>query len=407
MGHILKIEAFAGLSGDMFLGALAGLAGAYESIINLPKLLHLENEAEISVMDVVKNGIACKHVKIIEKIHHQEHPHEHLHEHHNEDGPHHTHHRHLHHIYQLIDSAELNIKTKNIAKEIFLLLGTAEAEIHGKSLEEIHFHEVGAIDSIMDIVGSAWLIDQLNIDKTFSTAITTGSGFVKTDHGRLPVPTPATQLLLHGFPSKAGDQQGELTTPTGAAILKYLQPSFDIPVLKELNTCYGPGEKNLEIPNTLRLSLCEEGKRGKGIFVIQTNIDDLSGEFLGLEFQQKLFDNGALDFYFQQVIMKKGRPGIILTVLTPESDLKKIGEIILENTSAIGLRFFPVERMELKRKNVLTETGFGTVKGKEVTLPSGKKRVKLENDEIFRISKQSGLSALEILQDINTNRYPK
>jgi pyridinium-3,5-bisthiocarboxylic acid mononucleotide nickel chelatase len=399
MGNILKIEAFAGTSGDMFLGALAGLAGAYDSIKNLPKLLHLEGEAEIKITNVIKTGIACKHIKVIEKEVHTEHHHHH----HEEEAHHHAHgkhHRHIQHIYDLIDHAEISDNAKRIAKEIFLHLGNAEAHIHGIPLEQVHFHEVAAIDSIMDIVGSAWLLDQLEIEQVYSTPITTGFGFAKTEHGKLPVPTPATQSLLHGFPTKQGDQAGELTTPTGAAILKYLQPSFEIPVLIEMQTSYGPGEKDLEIPNTLRLSLCESAKRKDNIVVIQTNIDDLSGEYLGIEFQQRLLDNGALDFYFQQVIMKKGRPGVILTVLTPVSSLKKIGDLILENTSAIGLRYYSVDRMELDRKNLLLDSEFGKVKAKEVTLPSGKKRVKPENDEIFRISKEKGLSPLEILRQL-------
>lgn len=390
MGNILKIEAFAGTSGDMFLGALAGLANAYESVINLPVLLHLENEAEISITDVIKTGVACKHVKVIEKEGDSGH-------HHHEDS---HHHRHIDDIYELIDQSEISDNAKHIAKEIFHQLGTAEAEIHGIPLEKVHFHEVGAIDSIMDIVGSAWLLDQLSIEKVYSTPITTGFGFVKTEHGKLPVPAPATQLLLQGFPTKQGDQPGELTTPTGAAILKYLQPVFEIPVLKEMKTSYGPGEKDLEIPNTLRLSLCENENRKDKIVVIQTNIDDLSGEYLGLEFQQKLLDHGALDFYIQQVIMKKGRPGIILTVLVPENSLKKIGDFILENTTSIGLRFFPVERIELQRQNIEIETKFGRVKVKEVTLSSGQKRVKPENDELIRISKETGITPLEITHQI-------
>ncbi len=181
----------------------------------------------------------------------------------------------------MIDHAHISDNAKRIAKEIFRLLGTSESQVHGIPLEKVHFHEVGAIDSIMDIVGSAFLIDQLSIEKVYSTPVTTGFGFAKTQHGKLPVPTPATQLLLHGFPTKQGDQQGELVTPTGAAILKYLQPDFEIPVLKETKTSYGPGEKELEIPNTLRLSLCEEVKKKDNIVVIQTNIDDLPGEYLG------------------------------------------------------------------------------------------------------------------------------
>jgi pyridinium-3,5-bisthiocarboxylic acid mononucleotide nickel chelatase len=402
MGNILKIEAFAGASGDMFLGAFAGLADAYESILNLPALLHLEKEAEIRITDVIKTGIACKHVKVIEKHIHTQHNHHQHDEESNHHGKEH-HHRHIGHIYELIDRAEISENAKQIAKDIFLHLGTAEARIHGIPLEQVHFHEVGAIDSIMDIVGSAWLLDQLSIDKVYSTPITTGFGFAKTEHGKLPVPAPATQLLLQGFPTKQGDQAGELTTPTGAAILKYLKPVFEIPVLREMKTSYGPGEKDLEIPNALRLSLCENGKGKDNIIVIQTNIDDLSGEYLGLDFQQKLLDQGALDFYIQQVIMKKGRPGIVLTVLTPESGLKKIGEVILENTSSIGIRYFPVDRMELDRQNIEIETEFGKVKAKKVILPSGKKRVKPESDDIFRISRETGISPLEIIRQFNNH----
>jgi pyridinium-3,5-bisthiocarboxylic acid mononucleotide nickel chelatase len=396
MKHILKIEAFAGASGDMFLGALAGLADAYESLLKLPSLLHLENEAEITITDVIKTGIACKHVKVVERKadHGHHHEEEALHHHHDH------HHRHIDDIYGLIDHAEISDNAKYIAKEIFHLLGTAEAEVHGIPLEKVHFHEVGAIDSIMDIVGSAWLIDKLSIEKAYSTPITTGFGFAKTQHGKLPVPTPATQLLLHGFPTKQGDQAGELTTPTGAAILKYLEPYFNIPVLKEIKTSYGPGEKELEIPNTLRLSLCEELKKKDNIVVIQTNIDDFSGEYLGMEFQQKLLECGALDFYMEQVIMKKGRPGIILTVLVPENSRKKTGEFILENTTSIGLRYYPVERIELQRQSIEIETEFGKVKAKEVTLPSGVKRIKPESGEIFRISKETGLNPSEIIRRI-------
>jgi uncharacterized protein (DUF111 family) len=217
----------------------------------------------------------------------------------------------------------------------------------------------------------------------------------------LQIPTPATQLLLHGFPTLPGENQGELTTPTGAAILNFLQPSFDIPVLTEMKTSYGPGEKELEIPNTLRLSLCKEQTGKDSIYMIQTNIDDLSGEYLGQEFQQKLLENGALDFYLEQVIMKKGRPGVILTTLALSSNVKQIGEFILENTSAIGLRYFPIERMELSRQPISVTTPFGPLLSKEVILPSGKSRIKIENEEINRIARQTGLSPIEILNKVN------
>lgn len=431
MGKILKIEAFAGMSGDMFLGALCGLADAYDEITNLPSLLHLKDEVVIKLSDVNKTGIACKHVKIIDvkneasstgyshkqqsdhghhHHHHDEHhhdhhhPHSHAHDHaHDHDHGHshkaehhHHHHRHLKDIYNIIDQGHISAGAKEIAKKIFLLLGEAESQIHGIPLEKIHFHEVGAIDSIMDIVGTAWLLDKLGIEKTYSTPVATGFGFAMTEHGRLPVPCPATQILLHGVPIYPGDQKGEMTTPTGAAILKYLQPSFEMPVLTELKTSYGPGEKDFEIPNTLRLSLCETSLKKDEIMVLQTNIDDFPAEYLGMEFQESLYEQGALDVYLQQVIMKKGRPGFILNVMCPSDVQEKLANIILEKTSSIGLRYFPVKRYELKRELLEFDTIYGKVNAKEVSTPSGKKRMKIESRDLLRIAKEQGYSPTEM-----------
>lgn len=414
MSNILKIEAFAGMSGDMFLGALCGLADAYEEIKELPDILHLKDEVRIEVSDVNKTGVACKHVKVVDLKHVQtkhtgfslnqdphQHDHNHTHVHAHDDPTHaHTHtdhhHRHLKDIYQIIDNGHLSQRARDIAKKIFLALGEAEANVHGMPLEKIHFHEVGAIDSIMDIVGTAWLLDKLDITKTYSTPITTGFGFVMTEHGKLPIPCPATQVLLHGFPTQAGEQRGEMTTPTGAAILKYLNPDFEMPVLKEMKTNYGPGERDFEIPNTLRLSICNTTNKENEVIVMQTNIDDNTGEYLGIEFQDELFEAGALDVYMQQVIMKRGRPGIILNIMCHRADYQRLSTLITEKTSTIGIRYYPVNRLELERKNYSVTTSLGLVHLKEVTTPKGKKRFKVESKDIMRISKELNLSPQEI-----------
>ncbi len=385
-GAILKVEAFAGLSGDMFLSALAGLANAYDEIVYLPTLLHLETEAEIVITGVEKNAIACKHIKVVDK--HHEYRHQHDHEHHN--------HRNLDDIYKIIDEAEITANAKEIARDIFLRLAKAEAQVHGTSIEKVHFHEVGAVDSMIDMIGAAWLIDRIGIEKTYATPVTTGYGFVNTQHGKLPVPAPATQLLLHGISTVAGDHQGEMCTPTGAAILGHLSPVFNIPPLKEVKTSYGPGEKDFDVPNTLRLSLCEPAISGGDVIMVQTNIDDLSGELLGTEFQGQLLKSGALDFYLDQVIMKKGRPGVVLNVLVPESRLEELSEVILSQTSTIGLRYFPVKRIELERRSTEVQTEFGTVKIKEVKTPKGLWRYKPESSELFRIAGQHDLNPEEV-----------
>ena len=414
---ILKIEAFSGLSGDMFLGALAELTNAYYELAQLPGKLHLQN-VEVKVSDVNKNGIACKHIKIIDNndyrdsnhnvLSQQNHQYNRNHTHHHENfvihqEKHSHHHRHLKDINKIIEEADLSNKTKEIAKKIFLLLGEAEAKVHGVDINTIHFHEVGAIDSILDIVGSAFLLDKLDVQKSYVTNIRTGKGFAMTDHGKLPIPCPATKELLLGFPTYAGDADGEMTTPTGAAILKYLNPGFNIPPLIEEKTGHGPGEKDFKHPNVLRLSLCKtKYEEQNNIYIIETNIDDMSSEIIGLEFQQQLLEKGALDFYFTQVIMKKSRPGLLVSVLVNEKDISSISDFILENTTSIGLRYFPVSRNILNREIKEVKTSLGKIRVKEVILPSGKKRLTPEYESCALIAKEKQIPIALIFIQVNS-----
>jgi pyridinium-3,5-bisthiocarboxylic acid mononucleotide nickel chelatase len=423
--NTLRIEPFSGLSGDMFLGALASLADAQDELILLPQKVGLRN-VEVKITNVQKSGIACKHIKIIDKnvyddpsserlnkhIHPDDHynsnkiqdeqnnfknfsiSHKHTHSHH---------HRHLKDIYLLIENADLPENTKIIAKEIFLLLGEAEARVHGVDINSIHFHEVGAVDSILDIVGSAYLIDKLKINKSFSNEVCTGFGFAMTEHGKLPVPCPATKELLLGFPTYSGTEKGEMTTPTGAAILKFLNPVFEIPALTEIKVGYGPGEKNFSHPNVLRLSLCNPiTETHENIYVIETNIDDMSAEIIGYDFQKQLFDLGALDFYFTQVLMKKGRPGFMISILVKPKNLDQVADYILENTTSIGLRYYPVKRKILKRNTRNIETSFGSVTIKEVILPSGKIRVIPEYESCLNLARINNIPVTEMFIKINS-----
>lgn len=383
--NILKIEAFSGMSGDMFLGALAELSDGYEELRKLPDKLGLKN-VEVNVTKMIKTGIACKHIKIIDRSEHAHH-----------------HHRHLPDIYKIIDEGDITASAKEIAKKIFLLLGEAETAVHGTDLNQVHFHEVGAIDSILDIVGAAVLLDKLKVQKTYSTAVRTGRGFVMTAHGKLPVPAPAAKLLLQGFPTYPGDADGEMCTPTGAAILRYLNPEFSIPTLIEEKTGHGPGEKDFGHPNLLRISLCKPmaSKGETQLYIMETNIDDLSGEFLGMDFQEGLFEKGARDFHLAQVLMKKGRPGVMLSIICEEKNLSVIGEYIFENTSSIGIRYYPVERMILKRSEKEMESGFGKISFKESILPSGKTKLKAEYDSLKRIAAREKMGMMEVSRKIN------
>ena len=335
---ILKIEAFSGASGDMFLGALAGLLDAYDELVKLPSMLNFEKEAEIRITDKKRSGIVCKQVKVIDLV--RDH-----------------HHCQLKDIVKIIHDSSLTEKAKTIALEIFNIIGTAEAEVHGIPLDKIHFHEVGAVDSIIDICGAAYLLDKIEYDETYLTSLVTGKGFVNTAHGMLPVPCPATKLITVGIPYILGDEDGERLTPTGAAIIKYLNPKFEQVALKDLITSYGVGEKEFKIPNLLRLSICETSTSPEEeMYVLEANIDDGNTEFLGIEFQDKLLEVGAIDFFLSQIIMKKGRPGVLLSVLCSKSKFEDVSDFILTFTTTIGLRYYSVRKKMLKRENKEIET---------------------------------------------------
>lgn len=416
---ILKIEAFSGLSGDMFLGALADLTGSHDELLSLPEKLGLKN-VEVKISQVEKAGIACRHIKIIdhniyEKTHSHHHSHDHDHEHahkheraHTHENVHHSHphghapHRHLKDIFKLIDEGQIPENAKSIAKAVFQLLGEAESKVHGIDINKIHFHEVGAIDSILDIVGTAYLLDKLSIDQVVSSAICTGHGFVMADHGRMPIPAPATKELLLGVPTYAGKAAGEMTTPTGAAILRYLKPEFDIPVLIEQKIGHGPGEKDFEHPNVLRLSLCKsQAESTETIIMVETNIDDMNAELLGLDFQERLLKSGAIDFYFTQVIMKKGRPGLLVSVFTTRDQQKAVSDFLLENTTTIGVRTYPVSRTILKRTIKKVNTSLGEVEIKTVELPSGGVRKSLEYESCKAIADRHQKPVNEVFSVLN------
>ncbi|MCG2462219.1 nickel pincer cofactor biosynthesis protein LarC [Flavobacteriaceae bacterium F89] len=395
----LYIEGFSGMSGDMFLGALAGLTDSYDELRDLPKLLSLD-DAEIKITQVDKNGIVCQHVSVVDlneqrtkhddnHDHHHHHGHSHGHSH--EKGHPHGHsHRHLSDINKIIDHASIEDGAKAIAKAIFLIIGQSESKIHNIPLEKIHFHEVSGVDSIIDIVGCSMLLHKLDIEKSYATAVCTGYGFVDTQHGKLPVPAPATADILTGIPCYAGEEAGERVTPTGAAILKYLDPDFDVPVLITKKTVYGPGSKDFIAPNVLRLSICEVGEKRAQDYILETNIDDMSYEFLGNDFQEGLFAHGADDFHYNPIHMKKGRPGILLSCSVAGDRMQQLSDYILESTSTIGVRSYPIEKNKLHRESKKFQTTYGEVQVKIATTPSGAKRAKIEFDDLRRLSKEVG-----------------
>jgi uncharacterized protein (TIGR00299 family) protein len=427
----LYIEPFSGLAGDMLLSAFCGLADDYHEIMHLPEKLNLP-DGKVEIQTLNKNGIVCKHVHVIDlnekqsthshghehthddHDHSHEHSHSHTHEHtenheHSHEG--HSHgHRHLSDINKLIEAGDITDGAKKIAKEIFQIIGKSESKVHDIPLEKIHFHEVSAVDSIIDIVGCAVLLDKLKVTKTYADAVCLGQGIVKTQHGMLPVPAPATTDILQGIPTYKGNEKGEKTTPTGAAVLKYLNADFNPPAMVTKKIAYGPGMKNFTNANVVRVSLVETSDQSQSdsqMYMVETQIDDAPAEFMGSDFQQELLLQGATDFFYTPVQMKKGRPGFMLSVLTDEKALKETSNFLLEQTSTIGVRYYPVFRNILVRNIYEVDTTYGTVRVKEVVKPSGRSQHKIEYESLNELSKKHKIPVSElrdILQPLIINK---
>ena len=351
----IYLDCISGISGNMFLGACLQ-AGVPESYLmqELSKL-SMSNECDIKISTVNKNGISSIYVDV--NLHEHEHHHEH----------HHHEHRTMSDIRNIINTSTLNDNVKQIALKIFERLAIAEGKVHDMPADEVHFHEVGAVDSIVDIVGCAVCLDYLEVEKIFVSKINVGSGFVKCAHGLMPVPAPATAELLKGYITYHNAIEKELTTPTGAAIIASLaeysdnQPN-DFTIEK---IAYGAGTHDLMIPNVLRIYLGEyKGKTEQRLLKLEANIDDMNPQIYGYLYD-KLLSNGALDVWTTPIYMKKNRPAHTLTVLVDEAHESICTKIIFEETTTIGLRVIEVaRRVEAVRRMSRVETAYGEVRCK-------------------------------------------
>ncbi|HOJ63010.1 MAG TPA: nickel pincer cofactor biosynthesis protein LarC [Spirochaetota bacterium] len=389
----LYIDAFSGISGDKMVGALLSLENNFDYLKEILSTLNLNNEYRIELNNKTINGIySLKFDVILEENHHHEH------------STHSHSHRNIKDIYSLIENSKISERAKSIAKDIFKIIGEAEAKVHKKNIEEIHFHEVGAIDSIIDIVSTAILIDKLNINNVYSSAIPLGNGFIETQHGILPVPAPATAEILKGLPVYSTDIEGELTTPTGAAIVKYLTKEFrELKNEKILKIGYGSGTKDFKIPNFLRVFLIEESQNeyNDTIMIFETEVDDMTGENAGF-LMENLLNNGALDVFITPVIMKKSRPGFLITILSKIEDKEKIIEIVFNNSSTFGIREYLVNRHVLKRKS--REVFF---QGEIIRIKEGYYKDKLikssfEYEDIKRVCHKFNLSFNDVIEKIKS-----
>ncbi len=370
-------DCFSGISGDMTLGALADAGVDPRAIQSAVASLGLP--CELAFETVRRGGFRANYAKVIA-------PPEHAH-------------RHLHHIEAMIDKSTLSPRQNELAKRIFLRLGEAESAVHGVDIKKIHFHEVGAVDSIVDIVGAAVGLDLLGVERYEASPLPTGRGWVRAAHGKMSLPAPGTAELLKGVPLADSDVEMELTTPTGAAIVTTVAERFGpLPAMTIESIGLGAGTRDLpDQGNILRLfvgtiALPAESDR---VWVLETNLDDLPGEVIGYATAQ-LMAAGALDAFVTPIQMKKNRPGVMITVLCGEDQIVAIEEILFRETTTLGVRRYPVSRHKLKRQATEVETAFGPVRGKLGWHDGRPPTFSPEHDDCARVAAERGVALREV-----------
>jgi len=385
---ILYYDCFAGISGDMNLGAMIDL-GVDPDYLNaeLQKLniegFHLEIQKDI------RRGISGTKATVVV------------------ENPENEKHRHLRHVEELVNQSTLSSEVKAMSLKIFDLIAVAEGKVHDISKERVHFHEVGALDSIADIVGAAICLDYLKVDKVMSSPIQLGGGMVKCAHGIMPVPAPATALIVQNIPVKTGLVQHEATTPTGAAILVATVDEFTEQIDFQIQkTAYGIGQRDVsEVPNVLRVYLSEseetpDNTKLEEAWMLECNIDDMNPEWYDHLFG-KLFDAGASDVFLTPIIMKKSRPANMLSVLCSKNIAPDMKAIIFNNSTTIGLREYPVTKTVLERQEKEIETELGKVRLKCSFFQGKEIRFKPEFEDLKKLAIQHGISLNEVEKIIN------
>ena len=373
----LFYECFAGISGDMHLGALIDVGVPDEHLVSELERLELANEFDLVVESGKKMGITGTRVtvRLADGI----------------DKPH----RHLATIKGILQRAGYPARVEELALTMFNMIAVAEAKIHGTSIDAIHFHEVGATDSIVDIAGAAIGIAYLDVDVVFCSPVELGSGMVRCEHGLMPVPAPATAEILTHAPCHYGGVDGEATTPTGAAILATAVDRFESPRDFTPNSIgYGIGQKDFAVPNALRLTLGELRDSETELALetetnieVECNIDDMTPEAFG-PLTESLFSNGAKDVFLTPIVMKKSRPGTKLSLLVDEARLDAVLAELFAGSTTIGARMRQVTKRMLPREEQTVTTSMGDIRVKIVTLPGGSRRWKPEHDDIAAIAQR-------------------
>ncbi|MBZ4654298.1 MAG: hypothetical protein JG781_1639 [Peptococcaceae bacterium] len=393
----LYFDCFSGISGNMVIGAFLDAGVPFEVLRHELQKLPLDHEYELVYQRVQKSGITATYfdVKLTHHHHHESH-----HGHHS--------HRNLQDITHIIQNSTLSPEVKSLALKIFQRLGEAEAKVHNCSLEEIHFHEVGAVDAIIDIVGAAFCFHFLGAPNVYASPLHVGSGMVKCAHGLMPVPAPATAELLKGIPFYSGEIKGELVTPTGAAIISTLTRQYgSIPPMKTESIAYGAGTWDLSIPNVLRLfvgELAENTREEDTSTIIEATIDDMNPQFYNY-LMEKLFAAGAVDVFLTPIYMKKNRPGTLLSVTSNLPDHQPLLDIIFTESTTIGVRMHPVTRRKLTRSLHVLDTKYGPVQIKTAGTGDNILNIAPEFEDCRTIARETGIPLKEIYQEAMTLGY--
>jgi uncharacterized protein (TIGR00299 family) protein len=381
---IVYFDCFAGISGDMTVGAFLDLGVPLEAVQGEIARLPLPHSSySLSAEKTSRRGITASRFHV------------HVEEH---QPP-----RHYADIAGMIEESPLSARAKEMAQRIFFRLAEAEARVHGVEIGHVHFHEVGAVDSIVDIVGAAVCLDYLGIEEIYVSPLPLGSGYIETAHGRLPVPAPATAELLRGLPVHGEIGEGERVTPTGAAIVAALARGFGTaPAMRVTAIGNGAGSKDFpDVPNILRLVMGEKAGRllRDEIYVVETHIDDMNPEILGF-LMERLLGGGALDVAFSPLQMKKNRPGTKLTVLAPREKLDQLARLVLTESTAIGVRYYPAERLKMERVVEERVTSLGKVRVKVVRDDGEVLRVAPEFEECRRVAEERGIPLVDVYRII-------
>ncbi len=377
---IAYFDCFAGISGDMALGALLDAGAPIDKLLSGLRTLPL-NSWDLKVERVRKGTIMATSVSVLADEHHPE--------------------RKLGDIELIIASSELPESVKEQSINVFRLLAQVEAKVHGISINEVHFHEVGAVDSIVDIVGVVYALHLLGVREVFASSLPFSRGRIRVAHGELPVPAPAVAELLCGVPTYPLDIDAELVTPTGAALLKGLAKGFGAPPpFTPQKVGYGAGKKDLPFPNVLRVIVGEMPNgvalERERLTVVETNLDDMTGELAGFV-MERLFEVGAKDVWVTPTQMKKNRPAIVLSVLCDASSLPAVLQILLRETTTLGVRVHEVERICLQREFVEVETPYGVVKVKVAKLGREIVNMSPEYEDCRKIALERKVTLKEVM----------